>query len=157
MKISTRLRYGIRAMVELAMNDGANPLSAREVAAQQGLPLKYLETLLGLLKTAGLVRAMRGPAGGYVLTRAPEDIAVSDIVAALEGNLLPVECMARPGSCEAAEVCAARLLWNRLQAAVDQVLADTTLAEMAEQQQHMLGHQDVLMKTPEQGNPRRCR
>ena len=134
MKVSTRVHYGLRAMTELARsyrNDRL--LSIAEIARSEGLPLAYLEQLVGELRRAGLVEGTRGVRGGYRLARAPEAIAVGEIYRVLEGEVAPVDCTAedyQPGSCAREAACLSRGIWARVQAAILGVLDSTTLDDL---------------------------
>ena len=134
MKVSTRVHYGLRAMTELARsyrNDRL--LSIAEIARSEGLPLAYLEQLVGELRRAGLVEGTRGVRGGYRLARAPESIAVGEIYRVLEGEVAPVDCTAEdylPGSCAREPVCLSRGIWARVQSAILGVLDSTTLDDL---------------------------
>lgn len=131
MRVSTRTRYGVRAMMALAVRHGSGPTSVREIAEDQELPLKYLEQLVSSLRAAKLVRSQRGIGGGYVLARAPEEITVADIYTSLEGPMTPVDCLADPDSCSRVAICATRDVWDRAGAAMMEVLSSTTLADLA--------------------------
>lgn len=131
MKISTRTRYGLRAMIELALHYGEGPASVREIADSQALPPKYLEQLLGALRSGGLVTALRGASGGYVLVRSPAQITLADVFTVLEGSLAPVECVDLPDLCPHEEDCVTRIIWVRLNEAIHQVLDEMTLADLA--------------------------
>lgn len=130
MRVSTRTRYGVRAMMELAMNEGPRPVSVRQIAEAQELPVKYLEQLISALRAAELVRSQRGIGGGYVLTRTPEEITIADIYVALEGPLVPVECLSDSVECGREGICATREVWSRVTEAVRDVLASITLADL---------------------------
>ena len=94
MKLSTKGRYGLRAMIDLARYSEKEPVSIGSVAARQEISERYLEQLVALLKKAGLVKSIRGASGGYVLAKKPSEISVGDILRALEGSLEPVKCAA---------------------------------------------------------------
>ena len=94
MKLSTKGKYGLRAMIDLARYSEKEPVSIGSVAARQGISERYLEQLVALLKKAGLVKSIRGASGGYVLEKKPSEISVGDILRALEGSLEPVKCAA---------------------------------------------------------------
>ncbi|NPV49469.1 MAG: Rrf2 family transcriptional regulator [Armatimonadetes bacterium] len=130
MRVSTRTRYGVRAMMELAIHDGPEPVSVRQIAEAQELPVKYLEQLIAALRAAELVRSQRGIGGGYLLTRRPEEITVADIYEALEGPLVPVECLSDSVECSREDICATRDVWSRVTDAVREVLTATTLADL---------------------------
>jgi Rrf2 family cysteine metabolism transcriptional repressor len=119
MKLSTRTRYGIRAIVELAQYEGERPLQLKAIAERQDISVKYLEQLMGVLRSAGLVRSVRGSKGGYVLARLPEQIRLSEVFHCLEGPITTTEC-------------AAREVWTEVEAAINRVLDAITLADMVE-------------------------
>ena len=134
MKISTKGRYALRLMVDLAMAGGGQPVSLRDVARRQQLSDKYLEQIVTPLSRAGLVRSVRGAGGGYLLTREPEQYTVGDILRPLEGDLAPVECATDEGFCERADQCVTLELWQEIHRAVAQVVDGTTLADLVERQ-----------------------
>jgi len=134
MKLSTRTRYGLRAMVELAAYGSSGPLMVRKIAEKQKISKKYLDIIFTSLKLAGLVRAIRGATGGFLLTRSPEEIRVSQIVEALEGALAPVECCQNPDLCDRSHVCAAHRLWQRLETAIRETLDEMSLADLVAEQ-----------------------
>jgi len=131
---STRARYALRAMIELALREGSGPVLLRQVAQAQQISAKYLEQLTIPLRRDGLLQAERGPQGGYELARPAAEITAREIVEAVEGPLHFVECVPRPESCDRTPTCAARGLWARVGDAVSAVLSDTTLADLREQQ-----------------------
>jgi Rrf2 family protein len=134
MKVSTRVHYGLRAMTELARSYREDKLlSIAEIARSEGLPLAYLEQLVGELRRSGLVEGTRGVRGGYKLARAPEAITVGEIYRVLEGEVAPVDCTAEdyiPGSCAREPVCLSRGIWARVQAAILDVLDSATLDDL---------------------------
>ena len=93
MKLSTRTRYGVRAILELAENYGKGPLKLKAIAEHQEISVKYLEQLMAILKSTGIVRSVRGPNGGYVLAKSPNEIKVSDCFNCLEGPVITTECV----------------------------------------------------------------
>jgi Rrf2 family protein len=134
MKLSKEIRYGTRAMIELA---GAHPdeaLSAKEIAQRQRISVKFLEQILRTLKNAGLLKALRGVQGGYMLARPPQSIRVSDIFKAIEGDLLLVECVEEAELCPMTETCAIRDTWTELVTKLKSVLEGTTLESLLERQ-----------------------
>jgi len=134
MKVSTRAHYGLRAMTELARVHGNGLLSLAEISRTEGLPLAYLEQLIGELRRAGLVEGVRGLHGGYRLTRPPARITVGDVYRVLEGPIAPVECTAEdylPMSCEREPGCLSRGLWERVRDSITAVLDATTLEDLA--------------------------
>jgi Rrf2 family protein len=132
MRISSKGDYGIRALIELAHRYGEGRLTqSAEIAARQNIPESYLEQLLAMLRRAGLVRSVRGPQGGHALARHPNEIRVSDVIRALEGELIPVECLEEASECSRAGDCAQREMWEEVQRAIMQVLDRVTIAELA--------------------------
>ena len=100
MKLSTRTRYGLRAIIELAEHNGATPLQTKVIAASQDISVKYLEQLMTILRSAGLVRSIRGSKGGYMLAKSPNQIKLSDVFDCLEGHVTTVECVEDRSFCE---------------------------------------------------------
>ncbi|MDO9573808.1 MAG: Rrf2 family transcriptional regulator [Candidatus Contubernalis sp.] len=135
MKFSTKGRYGLRAMLEMAANRGDGPLAMHTIAKNQGISERYLEQLLIPLKRAGMVKSVRGSQGGYVLKRAPEDITVGDIVRVLEGPIAPVDCVNEldPETCSRSELCVTRRIWTEVRDSVSSVLDSYTLADLVQQ------------------------
>jgi Rrf2 family transcriptional regulator, cysteine metabolism repressor len=140
MRLNTKMRYGTRAMLELALRHDQGPISLREVAEVQELSEKYLEALLGTLRAAGLVSSQRGPQGGYQLTRSPEAITLRDIFEALEGPEPLVPCTLDHAYCTRRAVCAAQEVWARMYEANMRVLETTTLAALALRQSELRTH-----------------
>ena len=133
MKLSTKGRYGLRAIVELAARKEGAPVALSCLATEQGVSEAYLEQLMRSLKNAGLVTTTRGKSGGYTLSKAPEDISVSEVLNALEGTTSIAECVDKSGGvCENACVCSARPLFLKLQMRIDAVLNETTLKDLTE-------------------------
>ena len=134
MKLSTRTRYGTRALLELALHQGEGPMFLKDIAQHQQISLPYLEHLVAPLIAGGMIRSAKGPKGGISLARDPEDIKLSEITQLLEGSLAPVECVDNPKACRRSGACATRDVWSRLKEAMDNVLESTTLQDLAEQQ-----------------------
>ena len=132
MKMSTRARYGARAMAELAAVYPHRSVSVKELAQNQRLSAKYLEQIMATLKASGLVKAERGLHGGYVLCASPEQVTLYDVVQALEGGPALVECVAHPDVCPMHANCSTRDTWVELNDAVTGVLKGTTLKDLAE-------------------------
>jgi Rrf2 family protein len=129
-------------MAELAAAYPDRAVSVREVARCQNLSPKYLEQILAPLKAAGLVRAVRGVHGGYMLSKPPETIALAQVFGVLEGSPAPVHCVDDPGGCPHQEVCPTRDTWVQIKEAVSSILEGTTLKDLAER-----------MKAKSGGNP----
>ena len=134
MKISTRARYGLRALVDLAVHQGEGLVPLRDIARRQEIPLPYLEHLVTPLIAAGLVQSARGARGGVSLSKSPAEIRLSQVVPILEGSIRPVECVDNPASCGRAEMCASRNVWKAMLEAMMEVLDSTTLQDLAERQ-----------------------
>ncbi len=133
MKFSTRARYGLRAMVDLAQNYAAGePIPLFQIAERQGISEGYLEQLITFLRKGGLVRSVRGAQGGYLLSREPSKITAGEIIRCLEGPLSPTNCVSEddPETCERADACVTRLLWERVRKSVAHVLDTTTLEDL---------------------------
>lgn len=135
MKLSTKGRYGMRAMLDLAQHYQDGLVLVKDVAARQGISERYLEHLFLSLKTAGLVRSVRGAHGGFALLFAPDRIKLIDIIRVSEGPLVLVECVEDAGVCPRSSKCAARDIWLELQSAVHEVLGSKTLQDLLELQQ----------------------
>ncbi len=132
MKLSTRTRYGIRAILELAENYGNGPLQLRIIARDQGVSVKYLEQLMAMLKAAGIVRSVRGAKGGYILAKSPGQVKVSECFQCLEGSLITTECVEDESFCERTNDCIARQVWTEVQEAVMGVLQSMTLQDLVD-------------------------
>ncbi len=138
MKLSTRGRYGVRMMLDLALHYGEGPILLRDIAERQGISEKYLWQLINPLKTTGLVNSLRGAHGGYVLGKSPEAISIKAILQVLEGPLCLVDCVDNPSLCERAPSCISRDIWGEASKNMQQTLEDTTLAAMVERQKEKL-------------------
>ncbi len=134
MKLSTRSRYGLRAMLVLAMHEGTDPVMTKEIAEKQNLPVTYLEQLMLTLRKSGLVNATRGAKGGYVLARDPKAIPLVEIVEVLEGPLDIADCADVPSCCLDASACALKDIFTRANKALYDVFDEVSLAQLAEDQ-----------------------
>lgn len=130
MKLSTRSRYGVRLMYELARNYGKSPVILKEIARLQDISEKYLSKLIIPLKGAHLVNSSRGSHGGYSVARDPSTITLKEIVEILEGDITPVECVKNQEVCPRTEDCPARDVWCRLDRAISGFLEGITLDEL---------------------------
>ena len=136
MKLSTRTRYGIRAVLELAKNHGQNPVQLKIIARHQGISVKYLEQLMAMLKSAGIVKSIRGSKGGYILAKSPDQIRLSDCFNCLEGHVVTVECVENDNYCPRTCDCIAREVWAEVQKAVMAVLESMTLQSLIDKAKH---------------------
>lgn len=132
MKVSTRAEYGLRALIDLAGHYGEGPVQAHDIARRQGLPEPYLNQLMTSLRRAGLVNSKRGPAGGHVLSRPPEAISLRDAFDVLEGSAAPWWCVeTEDPDCVYAAGCGLRPVWQAVNTAVERVLSEMSLADIA--------------------------
>jgi len=138
MKLSTKGRYGVRAMIDLAAHYDQGPIMLKDVAGRIQVSRKYLEQLVISLRTSGLVRSIRGAHGGYVLAMPPEDIRLRDVVRVLEGSISPVECVDDPGICEMSDRCATHDIWMEMRDAMEDILNSLNLADMVKRQEAKL-------------------
>jgi Rrf2 family protein len=129
--ISTRSRYGLRLLIDLAEVGGGEPVDLASIATRQGISETYLAKLAIPLLGAGILKSVRGPKGGYALARKPEEIDLFSVVEVLEGRSSLVECTARPEACPRSADCGARSLWSGLEAAVRDYLSSKSLASVA--------------------------
>lgn len=133
MKISTKGRYALRLMLDIAQNSSDRPVSVKEIASRQDISDKYLEQIISMLNGAGYVRSIRGPQGGYLLRKKPEEYTVGMILRLTEGTLSPVPCVEEDAlPCEREEGCATVKLWRKLNDAISGVVDHVTLADLIE-------------------------
>jgi Rrf2 family protein len=129
MKLSTRVRYGVRAMVELAKQKENKPIPLRKLAENQAISPKYLEQMAASLKIAGLIESVRGAEGGYQLARPASEITVLDVYNVLDVSGDPINCVDPP--CDRLPYCATRELWSELIDSIQKVLSSRTLQQLA--------------------------
>lgn len=134
MKVSTKGRYGLRVMIELATQFGNGPVLVDEIAKNQEISGKYIHVIVSGLKSAGLIRSVRGPNGGYELTRSPSKITALDVISALEGKSAPADCVLDASSCSRSGNCASRDVWCQVASVVDVVLSALTLEQIVKRQ-----------------------
>jgi len=132
MKLSTRTRYGVRAILELAESAARKPLQLKTIAQHQEISLKYLEQLMAMLRSAGFVRSVRGSKGGYVLAKLPSQIKLSDVFNCLEGPVITAECVQNDNYCARSADCVAKQVWAQVQQAVTNVLESITLQDLVD-------------------------
>jgi len=133
MKLSTRGRYGIHAMYDLAVHYGDGPQSIKMIAERQTIPEAYLEQLIALLRKAKLVISNRGAMGGYRLAHKPEEITVGDVLRALEGGLNLVECLTEEEQCGKSCACPSRVVWLKIQQGLNSIVDGITLKDMIDE------------------------
>lgn len=135
MKISTKGRYALRMMLDLALNDAEKPIRIKEIAERQKISDKYLEQIISVLNKARYVRSIRGPQGGYLLTKKPEEYTVGMILRLTEGSMAPVDCVDDEiAACPRLEDCATAIVWKRLNDAISDVIDNITLADLVDWQ-----------------------
>ena len=135
MKISTKGRYALRLMLDLALNNTGEPVRIKDIAARQEISDKYLEQIISTLNKAGYVKSIRGPQGGYRLAKEPEKYTVGMILRLTEGSLAPVSCLEGDvNTCERQEACVTLRLWQMLDTAISEVVDKVTLADLVEWQ-----------------------
>ena len=134
MKISTKGRYGTRALLELAIRDSNEPVLLRNIAKKQDISLAYLEHVISPLIAAGILRSTKGPKGGISLNRKPVDIKLSEVIRLLEGSVAPTDCVDNPDICERSDKCVTRDVWCEMKTAMDNILDKTTIQDMVDRQ-----------------------
>jgi Rrf2 family protein len=132
LKVSTRVRYGTRALVQIAEAKPGRAIPVKEIARAQRLSGKYLEQIVSALKAGGLIRSARGTQGGYALARPAKGIRLSEVIRALDGPPVVVECIDAPETCCRYATCPTRDVWVRVREAIDKVLDGTTLEDLVE-------------------------
>ena len=130
MLISAKGRYALRCMLDISLNGTEDNVKLKDIAERQDIPIKYLEQIISTLNKAGMVKSERGPNGGYRLSRPPEEYTVGMIIKQMEGDTVPVSCLADVNDCKRSDRCVSMILWKKLNDAVNSVLDGTTLADM---------------------------
>lgn len=139
MKISTKGRYALRLMLDIALNDAEAPVRIKDIAERQQISDKYLEQIVSSLNKAGFVKSLRGPQGGYRLTKKPEEYTVGMILRLIEGSLAPVACLDdEVNNCKRADRCPTLILWEKLYEAISGVVDNITLADLISWQKNMM-------------------
>lgn len=135
LKLSTKGRYGLRAVIDLARYSGDGPVSITSISARQNISERYLEQLMSMLKKAGLVSSVRGAGGGYILARDIKEISVGDILRALEGSLEPVDCpgLEPDGECKSADSCVTKYVWKRINDSINRTVDEIMLDRLVEE------------------------
>ena len=134
MKLSTKGRYGLKAMLDLAIHNSEGQIALRNIAERQDISENYLEQLFSTLKKAELVKSTRGAQGGYVLANKPENITVGSILRALEGSLAPVDCVMEndPVKCCREDICVTKFIWEKIRDSVNGVVDSITLNDLVQ-------------------------
>jgi Rrf2 family protein len=134
MKLSTRGRYGLRALLDLAVHQGEGMVLLKDIARRQEFSLPYLEHLITPLIAGGLVKSTRGARGGVLLIRPPAEVTLTEVVLLLEGSIAPADCVNDPRVCSRSASCVTRDIWMQMKDAMIQVLDSTTLQDLVERQ-----------------------
>ena len=137
MKLSTKGRYGIHAMYDLAQFGSETPQPIKSIAERQNIPEAYLEQLIGQLRRSGLVKSVRGAQGGYLLSRSPSEITVGEVLRTLEGELAMVDCLLEEDACHKACSCPTRVVWKKLRDGMNAIVDGITLQDMLDDYQRM--------------------
>ena len=143
MKLSTRTRYGFRALVDLAICSTGQPVQLKEIAERQQISLSYLEHLVTPLISAGFLKSVRGARGGVLLAKPPEQIRLNEVLEVLEGPLAPVDCL-KDSQCARSGLCATQELWDQVRKAMEGVLESTTLQDLVERQKSKNGSESHM-------------
>jgi Rrf2 family cysteine metabolism transcriptional repressor len=136
MKLSTKGRYGVKAMVDLAINYGEEPVSIKIISERQNISEYYLEQLFSTLRRAKLIKSIRGAQGGYILNRLPEEINIQEIIEVLEGPIEVSNCI-DDEACNKIDCCATRLLWKKIKDSIDTVTSSITLKDIVDDYNEM--------------------
>jgi len=139
MKISTKIRYGARAMLELACHYGEGPVELKEIAKKENISLKYLEQVINPLRASGLVKSIRGSKGGYALAKPPSEICLYDVVETLEGPLNLLECLRDAKTCQKIPTCVTRDIWKEVSEAISKIFYSVTLEDMVNRKKEKEG------------------
>lgn len=130
MRISTKGRYGLRTLVDIALHQDKGAVTLNDIARRQDISVKYLWQVINPLKTAGLLSVMRGAKGGYLLAKRPEDISMLEVVSTLEGPMSIVDCLTKDDVCDRLDSCVARSVWLEVNQSVEKALKGISLAEV---------------------------
>ena len=132
MRLSTKGRYAMRAMLDLALHYGEGPILLKDVAKREQISERYLEQIILSLKAAGLVNSTRGARGGFMLAKPPSQIRLIEVMQVSEGSTAPVECVSDPEICSRASLCVTRDIWLEMKTAINEILESTTLQDLVQ-------------------------
>lgn len=144
MKLSTKGRYGTRALLDLALHQGEGPIILRDIAKRQEISLPYLDHLIAPLIAGGILRSVRGARGGVCLAKPPEQIKLSEVIQLVEGSIAPTECVNNPEVCTRSNLCVTRDVWIELEKVMVGVLESTTLQDLVERQKRKKQPDEVM-------------
>ena len=137
MRIPMKVDYGVRALVQLALHYGEDPVHTADIAYSQGIPEAYLDQLMTTLNKLGFVSSRRGPQGGHRLAMHPQEINLHMVMKSLDSSLSPLDCLINPNDCVFSESCAQQEVWKSVEDAVRQVLHNITLSDLVQRQRHL--------------------
>lgn len=132
MKLSTKGKYGLKAIFELSLHVNEGPIPLNMIASKQKIPEQYLEQIFSTLKKSKLITSVRGAQGGYLLNKAPNEVTVGDVLAILEGPVALSQCIIEEGVCENSNDCSTKLVWEKLKKGIEDVLNSITLQDMVD-------------------------
>ena len=135
MKVSMKVDYGVRVLVDLAQHYGQGSVHTTDIASRQAIPEPYLDQLLTVLRKAGFISSKRGPQGGHILAKIPADINLGELISSLEGSTAPTECVDEPARCVRSTLCVQRDVWRAVEEATQKLLQGVTIDELAQQEQ----------------------
>ncbi len=138
MKVPMKVDYGVRALVDLALNYGEGPVQAAEIAYRQGIPEAYLDQLMTTLHKFGFIISRRGPQGGHRLAMDPSEIKLSMVMATLDGHSSPLDCLINPDDCVFSDSCAQQEVWKAVEEAIQNLLSSISLADLAQRQRGLV-------------------
>ncbi|MFC1873599.1 RrF2 family transcriptional regulator, partial [Chloroflexota bacterium] len=144
MKLSTRGRYGTRALLDLALHQHEEPILLKDIAKRQQISVRYLQHLVTPLTAGGILRTTRGPRGGVALAKPPEEIRLDEVIKLLEGSIAPVECVNNPEICARSASCVTRDIWSEVKNAINDVLEATTLLDLVKLQKEKEQPQEAM-------------
>jgi Rrf2 family transcriptional regulator, iron-sulfur cluster assembly transcription factor len=137
LKFNTKTRYGVRTVLEIALNQAKGSVFQKDIAEKQEISVRYLDNIIAALKTAGLISTLRGKKSGYILTRKPSEISIYDIHTAFEPGINIVDCLAVNKECEKELSCASKFFWNELNDLIVSYMKSKTIADMVEKHDKM--------------------
>ena len=140
MRIPMKVDYGVRALIELALHYGEGPVQTAEIAVKQGIPEAYLDQLMTTMHKFGFVLSRRGPQGGHRLASDPADINLGMVMRTLDGSSSPLDCLIKPHDCVFSHSCAQQEVWKSVEEAIQNLLSDITLADLAQRQRYLADH-----------------
>ena len=146
MKVPMKVDYGVRALVDLALNYGEGPIQTAEIAYRQGIPEAYLDQLMTTLHKFGFIISRRGPQGGHRLAKDPDEITISMVMATLDGNSSPLDCLINPDDCVFSYSCAQQEVWKAVEEAIQNLLSSISLADLVQRQRGLVKEADYQLQ-----------